>query len=194
LVDLVDLLDAYKQTLAFVGARVEGTAAAQFGDPTPCSAWDVEALLGHVVTVIRHYTILSSGGPRGTANPVDAIADGQYPRVYAALADEAIAAWSQPGALERPCHHVMGTMPGRQALSIHITDVLLHGWDLAVATGQDDTLDPELAGLAVATLRDILRLDEGRGTFFAPALLPPGADVQSRLLAYSGRRSPPALH
>ena len=79
-------------------------------------------------------------------------------------------------------------MPGRQALSIHTTDVLLHGWDLAVATGQDDVIDPELAGLGLATLRDILRLDDGRGRFFAPALARrPGTTRQSVLLAYAGR-------
>jgi len=187
----VDLIDAYKETLAFAGARVSGTRAAQFADPTPCSAWNVEALLGHMMTVIAHYSALPLEGGHPTTNPVDVITDGQHPRVYAALADEAIGAWSQPGALERPCHHVMGTMSGARALSIHTTDLLLHGWDLAVATGQDDTIDPELAGLAVTTLREILRLDEGRGTFFAPALSPRGPDVQSRLLAYAGRRSPP---
>jgi uncharacterized protein (TIGR03086 family) len=188
-VDRVDVLDAYKRTLAFTGARVAGTQRDQFGDPTPCSEWDVEALLGHIVSVIRSYSVLPSGG-HTTAGAVDPIADGQHPQVYAALTQEAIAAWSQPGALERPCHHVMGTMTGGQALSIHTTDVLLHGWDLAVATGQDDTIDPELAGLAVATLRDVLHLDRGRGRFFAPALPPPGADVQSALLAYAGRGSP----
>jgi uncharacterized protein (TIGR03086 family) len=189
-VGLVDLLDAYKQTLAFTGTRVAGTRPAQFGDPTPCSEWDVRALIGHVVTVISHYSALPSGVAHSTATPVDAIADGQHPLVYARLADEALAAWSQPGALERPCHHVMGTMPGGRALSIHTTDLLVHGWDLAVATGQDDSIDPQLADLAVATLRDILRLDKGRGTFFAPALPPPGGDAQSRLLAYAGRVPP----
>ncbi len=189
-----DLLDAYKQTLAFAGARVEGTRVAQFGDPTPCSDWDVRALLGHILTVITHYSALPSGVDHRPVNRVDAEADGQHRLVYAAVATEAIAAWSQPGTLERPCHHVMGTMPGRRALSIHTTDLLLHGWDLAVATGQDDTIDPDLAELAVATLRDVLRLDKGRGTFFAPALPPPGADAQSRLLAYAGRQSPPTLH
>jgi len=187
----VDLLDAYKQTLAFVGTKVAGTRVAQFGDPTPCAEWDVEALLGHVLSVIIHYSVLPSGASQSTAHPVDAITDGQHAAVYAVIAADAVDAWSQPGALEHPCHHVMGTMPGGQALSIHTTDLLLHGWDLAVATAQDATIDAELAALAVETLRDVLRLDKGRGSFFAPALPPPGVDVQSRLLAYAGRRSPP---
>jgi len=188
-----DLLDAYGRTLAFVGARVAGTSDAQFADPTPCSDWDVEALLAHITSVIHHYTALASGQARETITvpPADARSarDG-----LPTLVSAATAAWAQPGALEDPCGHVMGSMPGSRALSIHVTDLLLHGWDLSVATGQDDTLDPELAELALATLRDVLLLDDGRGRFWAPALTARGTDIQSRLLAYAGRSWPrPAL-
>ena len=136
--------------------------------------------------MISSYSALPTGG-HAVAPPVEATADGHHPEAYATLARDAIKAWSEPGALDRPCHHVMGVMPGGRALAIHITDVLLHGWDLAVATGQDTTIDPELAGLATATLRDVLHLDKGRGRFFAPALPSPGGDPQSVLLAYAGR-------
>jgi uncharacterized protein (TIGR03086 family) len=190
----VRVLDAYGQTLDLVEARVAGVTAEQFARPTPCSDWDVELLLGHLAFVIEHYAALPSGQPRpaGPAAPTPAPALDQSSLVptFTSLASAAVAAWSQPGALERPCHHVMGEMPGWQALSIHISDVLVHVWDLSVATGQDDTLDPALADLALATLRDVLRLDEGRGRFFAPALTATGTDVQSRLLAYAGRSYP----
>jgi len=60
--------------------------------------------------------------------------------------------------------------------------------------GRFNTLDPELAELALATLRDVLLLDDGRGRFWAPALTARGTDIQSRLLAYAGRSWPrPAL-
>ena len=182
----MDLLEAYKQTLTFTGARVAATRPEQFGDPTPCAEWDVAALLGHILSVIDSYRVLPTGG-HAAATPVDLIAEGRHQQGYATLARAAVAAWSEPGVLDRPCHHVMGVMPGGRALAIHTTDVLLHGWDLAVATGQDATIDPELAGLATATLRDVLHLDKGRGRFFAPALPSPGGDPQSVLLAYAGR-------
>ena len=47
----------------------------------------------------------------------------------------------------------MGDRPGREALSIHQADLLLHGWDLAEATHQDATIDPDLAGFALETER-----------------------------------------
>jgi uncharacterized protein (TIGR03086 family) len=182
-----DLLDAYRRTLAFLDVRVAGTAAAQFSEPTPCADWDVEALLGHLATVIHHYTDLVSGRPRDAASPVPPITCDGYRDVFPRLASAAMTAWSQPGALERPCRLIRREMPGWEALSIHISDVLLHAWDLSVATGQDDAIDPVLAELALTALTDLLRLDDLRGSFFAPATTPPASDIQSRLLAYSGR-------
>jgi len=185
------MLDAYGQTLALVEARVGGITDEQLADPTPCSDWDVGLLLGHLAYVIEHYAALSSGQPRDTARSAPpALDQTALVPTFTALTSAALAAWSQPGVLERPCHHVMGAMPGWKALSIHISDVLVHAWDLSVATGQDDALDPVLADLALATFRDVLRLDEGRGRFFAPELTPTGTDVQSRLLAYAGRSWP----
>ena len=185
-----DVLDAYGQTLAYVQTRVAGTRDEQYTNPTPCSGWDVDALLGHVTSVIHHYMALP-GGQSHDALREQAPTQGQYRQIFPSLASAALAAWSQPDALERTCHHVMGDMPGWQALSIHVSDVLLHGWDLSVATGQDDTIDPVLADLALATLRDVLCLDQGRGRFFAAELTPAASDVQSRLLAYAGRSWPP---
>jgi uncharacterized protein (TIGR03086 family) len=185
-----DLLDSYGQTLAFLDVRVAGTAREQFSEPTPCADWDVEALLGHLATVIHHYTDLASGRAPDAVSPVPSITPDGYRGVFPPLASAAIAAWAQPGALERPCRLVKRERPGSEALSIHISDVLLHAWDLSVATGQDGTLDPVLAELALVTLTNVLRLDEGRGRFFAPATAPPGSDIQSRLLAYAGRTRP----
>ena len=182
-----DLLDAYRQTLAFLDVRVAGTAGAQFSEPTPCADWDVEALLGHLATVIHHYTELVSGRTRDAASPVPPITREGYRYVFPPLASAAMTAWAQPGALERPCRLIRREMPGWEALSIHISDVLLHAWDLSVATGQDDAIDPVLAELALTALTDLLRLDDLRGSFFAPATTPPASDIQSRLLAYSGR-------
>jgi uncharacterized protein (TIGR03086 family) len=169
---------------------VAGTAGEQLSEPTPCADWDVEALLGHLATVVHHYTDLASGRTPDAASPVPAITRDGYRGIFPPLAMAAMSAWEQPGALERQCRLVAREMPGWEALSIHISDVLLHAWDLSVATGQDDTIDPVLAELALATLTDLLRLDDGRGRFFAPATTPPGSDIQSRLLAYAGRTRP----
>jgi uncharacterized protein (TIGR03086 family) len=68
-------------------------------------------------------------------------------------------------------------------------DLIVHGWDLARATGQDERIDPE-------EVRRVVQATEGLGAasrspeVFGPALdPPPGADEQTRVLAFLGRRS-----
>ena len=66
-------------------------------------------------------------------------------------------------------------------------DTLLHTWDLARATGQDEQLDPQAVSKAMEFLTP---LDEAirRPGGFAPKIDPPaGADPQTRLLNFSGR-------
>ena len=73
------------------------------------------------------------------------------------------------------------------ALGIAFADQLVHGWDLAHATGQDDTMPEDLAAAAFAAL-DGRMPDDQRGQFFKPAV-PTSDDAtpQERLLAYAGR-------
>ena len=63
---------------------------------------------------------------------------------YAGSAAAAAAVFRSPGALDAPCAVSYGPVPGSVYAGHRSLDVLVHGWDLAAATGQDDTLDPEL--------------------------------------------------
>jgi hypothetical protein len=65
--------------------------------------------------------------------------------------------------------------------------MLIHGWDVAIATGQDPTLDPELCLAATAVLDKYPASFWGAGRFFAPRIDIVSMDPQVRLLAYSGR-------
>ena len=61
---------------------------------------------------------------------------------YAASAAAAAAVFRRPGALDAPCAVSYGPVPGSVYAGHRFLDVLVHGWDLAVATGQDYALDP----------------------------------------------------
>jgi uncharacterized protein (TIGR03086 family) len=85
-----------------------------------------------------------------------------------------------------------GPMPGRLALGIHAADLLIHGWDLAVASGQAADIDPELARFALDVEQQFLS-DDLRGPdgpFGAAIPTSDSASPQERLLAFVGRRSP----
>ena len=66
-------------------------------------------------------------------------------------------------------------------------DVLVHGWDLAKATGQDTRLDPELVQACLDVVEPEADIWREAGVFGAKPDLPAGADVQARLLALVGR-------
>lgn len=69
-------------------------------------------------------------------------------------------------------------------------DVFTHTWDLARATGQDDSLDPDHLRRMVDSIgampEEAMRSD---GMFGPPIEVPDGADDQTRYLAYVGRRA-----
>jgi uncharacterized protein (TIGR03086 family) len=82
----------------------------------------------------------------------------------------------------------IGRMPLGQAIDmIYTNDVFMHQWDLARATGQDETLDPDKCAVM---LEGMLPMDEvlrQSGQYGPRVLVPDDADVQTKLLAFIGR-------
>ena len=101
--------------------------------------------------------------------------------------DRAVAAWSEPEAWDRELG-VMGTpTPSADVGALLVAEMVLHGWDIARATGQDFHCDgPVLAATAqtVAANAELFRQYQG---FAAPVELTPEAPEFDRMLATSGR-------
>jgi uncharacterized protein (TIGR03086 family) len=87
----------------------------------------------------------------------------------------------------RPVQLEAGAPPAAFAVGVHGADMLVHGWDLAVATGQDSTLDPDLCEAALAVIQKYPPSFWGAGRFFAPRIETTSTDPQIRLLSFSGR-------
>lgn len=162
--------DAFEQRYDAIGDR--------WSDGTPCSEWDVRALVDHAVGV---QTMM--GGALGAE-----VADGaDWPAVRGAVAT----ALDAPGALDGNIaeNPVLGTMPRQQVLGIAIADLLIHTWDLSRAIGTDEVLPPDVVpvvhqamqGMPEEFLRAPARFDDAIAA-------PEGADVQTQLLLYSGRQ------
>jgi uncharacterized protein (TIGR03086 family) len=97
---------------------------------------------------------------------------------YEESRQETLRAHREPGAVEK----------AGPLLGIAFCDQLIHGWDLAVATGQDATMPDDLAQAAFAMLNGQLT-DDRRGNAFKPAIdVPDDASAQDKLLAYTGRQ------
>ncbi len=160
--------------------------------PTPCDEYDVAALTGHIVGWLENFAagFASADGqcPLADVSGVVASADEAPGRVRDASTtlDQAIAG----GAAERPLVIAgQGGMPGEMALSMMLGEYVLHGWDLARATG----LSWAPADEAVTTALDFLQgmiTPEYRGPqgmFGEEVTVPDDAPVLDRLVGFSGR-------
>jgi uncharacterized protein (TIGR03086 family) len=186
----MDISSLHRQALDATRPLVAGTRPEQLDLATPNDDWDVRALLNHVVAGNWWAAELSAGktieevgdrldGDVIGANPLDA---------YDASAEAAAKAFEMPGALEAPCAVSYGPVPGEVYAGHRFLDVLLHGWDLAKATGQSTELDPGLVAGALAVLEPQYEMMRGSGAFKTDVPVPDGGDPQTRLLAMVGRR------
>jgi uncharacterized protein (TIGR03086 family) len=189
---MMELHAAFEGAVASTAEIVKATPADQMSAPTPCTEWDVRALLSHIIgTLWLAEGLLTDRAPRypmapGGLPPAD-LAGADPGAEYAEAAAAALAA-AAGDALTRTHATPLGEMPG-PVLAGHITlDILVHGWDLARATGQPADLDGRLAAHALGFAEQAITA-ETRVPRIGPArTVAAGAPVTHRLVAFLGRQ------
>jgi uncharacterized protein (TIGR03086 family) len=175
-------------------ALVAGVGPGHWHDETPCSEWDVRTLVHHLLYEQRWVPPLFEGL---TIEQVGGRLDGDlmgggasaWPRLLASSVEEAHAVVAQPGALERTVHLSFGDVSGREYVRQLTSDLAIHAWDLARATGQDDTLDPGAVALLLPWAEANAGLVAASGMFGQRIDAGPGAPDDVRLLGLLGRRA-----
>jgi uncharacterized protein (TIGR03086 family) len=188
---MTDIAALHRRALHATGRLVAGVRPDQLASPTPDGDWDVRALLNHVIAGNLWAGELAAGR---TIDEVGDRLDGDvlgddHAAAYDASAKVAADAFEAPGALDAPCAVSYGPVPGSVYAGHRFLDVLVHGWDLATATGQDPTLDPELVQGCLDVVEPQLSMLQASGAFGPAVDVAPDADPQTRLLAMLGRRS-----
>jgi uncharacterized protein (TIGR03086 family) len=112
-----------------------------------------------------------------------------WPEMLASAMAQAHAVVAQPGALKRTVHLSFGDASGREYVMQLTADLAVHAWDLARATGQDDTLDPGAVALLLPWTEASVGLIAGSGMFGPPIDAGPGAPDDVRLLGLLGRKA-----
>ena len=177
-------------------AQTESIIAAvqddQLGLPTPCTEYDVRALLSHMVGGLNRVATVGEGGD-GLATPAraDGVPDDGWLAAYQAAAARARNAWADDARLDALVEVPWGKFPGRIAVSGYIQEILTHGWDLAKATGQPTEGDPELAAYVLAIARRILPPEPRGGDEipFGPVIeIDADAAPYAQLAAWLGRQ------
>jgi uncharacterized protein (TIGR03086 family) len=188
-------VDQLGTALDAAGELIAGITPEQWSRPTPCTDWDVRALVAHL-SVGNHLFASALGNSasspaRARTQLAGATGNHHLVAAYRDSAEAVLAAFGRPGALGRTVEVPFGTVPGAVALHLRLTEVLVHGWDLAQATGQGGAFDEDLAEQELAFTREALgALPPGRSPFAPPTPAPDTAPALDRLAACLGRRLP----
>ncbi len=185
----LDVAACHRVALDATREVVAGITDDQWTRPTPCAEWDVRALLNHVVAGNWWASRLAAGA---TIEEVGSEYDGDLlqPSPLGEYHESAVAAaraFEAPGALEAPCAVSYGPVPGFVYAGHRLVDVAIHGWDLAVGTGQPSPLTPDLVDACRRVLEPQLDLLRASGMFGSAQPIPADADATTRLLLTLGR-------
>jgi uncharacterized protein (TIGR03086 family) len=186
----MDTMDLYRRAQDGFDAELAAVRDDQWEMPSACAEWSVRDVAGHVVWGQRQLLAWATGadyaetaGAPGAPRPAvlagaDPLATWRAARVTSLDEDQ----------LRRPISLTgLGEIPLAGVVTLLITDLTAHAWDVGSALGRDVRLAPELVEVAFGWARaHVVR----RPGFFGPELEPPaGADAQTRLLAFLGRRA-----
>ena len=179
---LMDPLTQLGQLGPVLGGVVAGITPDQLDRKTPCADYTVRGVLEHMITGATAFAAAYRGEKAGAPDLSDPL--GAF---LPALGDLA-SAMATPGALDRTVATPFGDLPGETFARFVVLDGVVHGWDMATATGQPyepaDAVVEAVDAFARQTL-DPLR----DGETFAAAVEPaPDASPIERLTAYTGRR------
>lgn len=184
--DTLALLErALDQTAGIIAAVQRDQASL----PTPCPAWDVRALVRHLVGQdLRNFIVSARGGTADWQAPAEDPGD-DWAGAFRVRAGQLLETWQQTD-LDRPVPMPGGgELPLRFRADQQIAELTMHGWDLVRATGQTTQLDPQLAHHALTWSRRALR-PEFRGpdkAFGDEVPVDEDAPIYARLAGWFGR-------
>jgi uncharacterized protein (TIGR03086 family) len=168
---------------------VDGTRAAQFAATTPNTEWDVRELLNHLILWTSYSLERRAHGESAAPELMekDFAASPSFAAEYRTQLDRALAAWSDPAVWDRELPVMGSATPAADVAALVIAELVLHGWDLAVATGQEYSVPENAAAAALAAVEANAELFRQYKGFADPVPVPENPSALDRALALSGR-------
>jgi uncharacterized protein (TIGR03086 family) len=183
----MDPVTALERAYDSMATATADLGASQMAAPSQCDGWDITTLLNHAFGAGWMFTLVNQGQALGedsgdVVGSDAALACGE-------LAAANIAAWKTDGALDGDRTYPFGSFPASGALLINVGEIAVHAWDVATSTGQDATIDPEVAAL-LWDFYNSLPLDafRERGAFGPAVPVAESAPVADRVLGLIGFR------
>lgn len=187
-------VDQLTETIAATKQLVAGVTDDQWAQPTPCPDWTVRELVNHLVGGNRLFAEILHGdadalGHRQGGLGRDHLGDDPLAG-YRVAAEELLAAVRQPGVLEQTFTLPPGRVPGIVALHLRLVETLVHGWDLAQATGQQTRFPDAIVEQELAFTRGKLAELGSSRAFAPPEPVAEDAPPIDQLAACLGRAIP----
>jgi uncharacterized protein (TIGR03086 family) len=177
-----DVAERYAKIADAFTERVRGVPADAWDNPAPCEGWVARDVVKHLVEWVPGFC--------------QSFANVEL-RVGTAPDDDPVGAWE---ALDRaireamadadttPFETPMGKMTFAESMGAFVNgDVLVHTWDIARATGQDETLDADEVHSLYAGMQSMDEALRTSGHFGPRVDVPDDADEQTKLIAFTGR-------
>jgi uncharacterized protein (TIGR03086 family) len=159
-------------------------AVTDWDAPTPDTEWSVRDLVAHVTEEQQWVPLLLSG--KTPADCTLAPLGGDLRSEWRRLSAEALTAWETTD-LDRDVHLSSDTVPASEYLTEQVGDVTIHSWDLARATGTDESLDDSLVSAVWTVFEPQADVLQASGLYAAAVAVPDDAPLRIRLLALTGR-------
>jgi uncharacterized protein (TIGR03086 family) len=165
--------------------RIAAVPDHAWDNPSPCVGWTARDLVGHLIDVHRRFEGLVGrevvDHPDVTADPLGA---------WTAVRDQMQADLDDPATRDQGYDGLLGRSTfGASVNGFVCFDLVVHGWDLARATGQDETIDPDEVARIQAMVDRMQSTMIENGVIAQPVDPGPGASPQQRLLGALGRRA-----
>lgn len=197
----------FARAVAIGGATIAAVRPDQMDAATPCDDFDVRSLIGHLTAVLGRVKAIGDGtDPMVMPFIIEGVADDGWAAAWEDAARAVLNAWTDDATLTRMVVLPWATMPGAATLATYTSEVTVHTWDLANATGQSPAWDDEVIGVSMTAMQMGLPDGDREAEFEAmrgqlpPALrdvnrpfgnatpVPDGARPIDRLVAWTGRR------
>ncbi|MEE6257941.1 TIGR03086 family metal-binding protein [Plantactinospora sonchi] len=163
----------------------------QLDNPTPCGEYDVRKLVNHLL--FWGPSLEGAARKETVPPPADAeseldLTGGDWSAALRALVEAVATAWARPEAWQGGTHMGGPTeLPASLVGGMVIGELVVHGWDLARATGQDRSWDDELLGYLHEEVGRFAEQGRAMGVFGPEVPVPDSAPMLDRVLGLTGR-------
>ncbi len=181
--------EVYEAAASRFRRAVAAVKEKQLSSPTPCTEWNVQALINHnLQTIAFTQGVLSNTPYDDSLDPRGPLPSEGVLAAFDTGISQVLDLLKAPGVIDKELDTPFGRLTGGQFLLMPFTDLLIHQWDLAKGTGQDTTIEKGLVEVSLAiSTPELMEQMRAGGAAAAEVPVPEGAGIQDRLIGIWGR-------